>query len=76
MDVNVIWKKINDINMSTKRVVITGVGMITSLAMSVPKSWSRILAGESGVKKITTFDTEKLPCKIASEIPEFIIDIA
>jgi len=37
--------------MSTKRVVITGVGMITSLAMSVPKSWSRILAGESGVKK-------------------------
>ena len=57
--------------MSTKRVVITGVGMITSLAMSVPKSWSRILAGESGVKKITTFDTEKLPCKIASEIPEF-----
>jgi 3-oxoacyl-[acyl-carrier-protein] synthase II len=60
--------------MSTKRVVITGVGMITSLAMSVPKSWSRILAGESGVKKITTFDTEKLPCKIASEIPEFNVE--
>ena len=57
--------------MSGKRVVITGVGMVTSLAMSTPESWSSILAGKSGVKKIMSFDTEKLPCKIASEISNF-----
>jgi 3-oxoacyl-[acyl-carrier-protein] synthase II len=57
--------------MSGKRVVITGVGMVTSLASSAPDSWSSILTGKSGVKKIMSFDTEKLPCKIASEISDF-----
>lgn len=57
--------------MSTRRVVITGVGMLTSLALNTTDTWSRILAGQSGVKNISSFDTEKIACKIASEIPEF-----
>jgi 3-oxoacyl-[acyl-carrier-protein] synthase II len=57
--------------MSTRRVVITGVGMITSLALNTADTWSKILAGKSGVKNISSFDTEKISCKIASEIPEF-----
>ena len=57
--------------MSTRRIVITGVGMLTSLALNTADTWSKILAGKSGVKNITSFDTEKIACKIASEIPEF-----
>jgi 3-oxoacyl-[acyl-carrier-protein] synthase II len=57
--------------MSTRRIVITGIGMITSLGLNASDSWAGILAGKSGVKKISSFNTEKMPCKIASEIPEF-----
>lgn len=57
--------------MSTRRVVITGVGMITSLALNAKDSWSGILAGKSGVKNITSFNAEKMACKIASEISAF-----
>ena len=57
--------------MATRRIVITGVGMLTSLALNTADTWSKILAGKSGVKNITSFDTEKIACKIASEIPEF-----
>jgi 3-oxoacyl-[acyl-carrier-protein] synthase II len=51
--------------------VITGVGMLTSLALNTTDTWSRILSGKSGVKNITSFDTEKMACKIASEITDF-----
>ncbi len=57
--------------MSPRRVVITGIGMMTSLGLSVKDSWFGILAGRSGVKNIDEFDTGKLPCKIASTIPDF-----
>ncbi|MFK7968708.1 MAG: beta-ketoacyl-ACP synthase II [Rickettsiaceae bacterium] len=57
--------------MSTRRIVITGVGMLTSLALNTTDTWSKILAGKSGVKNISSFDTGKIACKIASEIPEF-----
>ncbi|MEY3197172.1 MAG: hypothetical protein RLZZ59_540 [Pseudomonadota bacterium] len=50
--------------MSTRRVVITGIGMITSLGLDVASIWERILAGKSGIKKITRFDTTNLSCKI------------
>ncbi len=57
--------------MLPKRVVITGVGMITSLGVDVKNSWNNILAGKSGVKTIDHFDISKLPCKIASTISHF-----
>ena len=57
--------------MSSRRVVITGIGLINSLALNAKDSWSGILSGKSGVKNITAFDTSKIPCKIASTVPEF-----
>jgi len=57
--------------MSLRRVVITGVGAVTSLGHNVPDTWSGILSGKSGVKVITEVDTSKLPCKIASMVSDF-----
>lgn len=57
--------------MTLRRVVVTGVGLMTSLGLDVNSSWTNILAGKSGVKNIDYFDTSKLSCKIASTIPDF-----
>lgn len=57
--------------MSPRRVVITGIGMVTSLGLTAKDSWAGILNGKSGVKTISEFDTSKLPCKIGSTIPTF-----
>lgn len=57
--------------MSSRRVVITGIGLINSLGLNAKDSWSGILSSKSGVKNITHFDTDQLPCKIASIVLEF-----
>ncbi len=57
--------------MFPRRVVVTGLGLLTSLGKDVKSSWDGILAGKSGVKNITSFDIEGLPCKIASTISNF-----
>ena len=51
--------------MSSRRVVITGIGMITSLGLDVSSTWSSIIAGKSGIKKITHFDASKISSQIA-----------
>ncbi len=60
--------------MKDKRVVITGAGMITPLGTGTQKSWDGIVAGRSAIRRITHFDTEGFPCKIAGEVPDFNID--
>ncbi len=52
-----------------RRVVVTGLGMVTPLACGVQETWRRLLAGESGAGKIEKFDTSDLPAKIAAEVP-------
>ncbi|PZR90721.1 MAG: beta-ketoacyl-[acyl-carrier-protein] synthase II [Stutzerimonas stutzeri] len=52
-----------------RRVVVTGLGMVTPLGCGVEPSWSRILAGESGAGPITTFDVSDLPAHIACIVP-------
>ncbi len=52
-----------------RRVVITGLGMLTPLACGVEESWGRLLSGQSGAGKIQHFDASHLPCQIACEIP-------
>ncbi|WP_432797744.1 beta-ketoacyl-ACP synthase II [Poriferisphaera sp. WC338] len=54
--------------MNRRRVVITGLGWVTSLGTSVDGVWKDLLAGKSGIKAITKFDTEKYSTKIAGEI--------
>ncbi|WP_338700232.1 MULTISPECIES: beta-ketoacyl-ACP synthase II [unclassified Bradyrhizobium] len=52
-----------------RRVVVTGLGMLTPLGCGVDATWTRILAGESGGKKIDTFEVSDLPSQVACYIP-------
>ncbi len=52
-----------------RRVVVTGLGMVSPLACGVEQTWTRILAGASGAGPITTFDCSDLPARIACSIP-------
>jgi 3-oxoacyl-[acyl-carrier-protein] synthase II len=52
-----------------RRVVVTGLGMVSPLACGVEPTWKRILNGESGARKIESFDVSDLPCKIACQVP-------
>ena len=51
-----------------RRVVVTGLGMVTPLADGVEATWKRLLAGESGAGKIKHFDASHLACGIACDI--------
>ncbi len=51
-----------------RRVVVTGLGMVSPLACGVEETWSRLLKAESGARKITTFDTSDLPARIAANV--------
>ena len=52
-----------------RRVVITGLGMVTPLACGVEATWEGIIAGKSGIKHVESFDVSDLPCRIAGIIP-------
>jgi len=52
-----------------RRVVVTGIGMVTPLGCGVDATWSRLLAGESGAGRITNFEVDDLACQIACQIP-------
>lgn len=52
-----------------RRVVVTGLGMVTPLGCGVDATWSRLIAGESGAGPITSFDASDLPAQIACNIP-------
>src|SRR5665811_199275 len=52
-----------------RRVVVTGMGMLTPLGCGVETTWQRLLKGESGTKKIDTFDVSDVSCKIACVVP-------
>ena len=57
--------------MNNRRVVISGLGAITPLGSTIDGIWNNLLAGHSGIRKITQFDASGLPCQIAGEIPDF-----
>jgi 3-oxoacyl-[acyl-carrier-protein] synthase II len=50
-------------------VVITGMGMISSLGLSLEENWNNLIAGKSGVRHITMFDASELATRIAAEVP-------
>ena len=52
-----------------RRVVVTGLGMVTPLASGVEPTWSRLLEGRSGIRAIQNFDVSDLPAKIAGQVP-------
>src|SRR3954469_12807183 len=54
-----------------RRVVITGLGLVSPLGNSVDETWRRLLAGESGVDEITLFDHSEYPVHFAGELKDF-----
>jgi len=52
-----------------RRVVVTGLGLVTPLACGTQQNWQRLLAGESGIKAIGKFDVSDIACKIAGQVP-------
>ncbi len=58
--------------MDEQRVVVTGVGMITPVGIGVDASWNNLIAGRSGIRKITQFDAAAFPTQIAGEVEGFI----
>jgi len=52
-----------------RRVVVTGLGMVTPMACGVEETWSRILKGESGASRVEHFEVDDLACQIACQIP-------
>ena len=57
-----------------RRVVVTGLGMLTPLGNGVDVNWKRLISGQSGIRKITDFDVSDISCKIAGQIPQKIDD--
>ncbi len=54
-----------------RRVVVTGLGMITPLGNTVQGNWERLCKGDSGIGPVTRFDTSNCRTKIAGEVKEF-----
>ena len=52
-----------------RRVVVTGLGMVTPLGVGVDHNWSQIIAGETGIGRITDFEVDDLACQIAGQVP-------
>jgi 3-oxoacyl-[acyl-carrier-protein] synthase II len=52
-----------------RRVVVTGLGLVTPLASGVEATWKRLIAGESAAGRIEKFDIAEYPCQIAAEVP-------
>ncbi len=55
---------------SPRRVVVTGMGIACPLGVGVGHVWRRLIAGESGISAIQSFDTKDLPAKIAGQVPQ------
>ena len=57
--------------MSRRRVVVTGLGIVCPVGNTVAEAWSGVLAGRSGITRITRFDPAPLSCQIAGEVKNF-----
>jgi len=60
--------------MSRRRVVVTGLGLISPVGNTVAEGWSNILAGKSGIGPITKFDATNFSCRIAGEVRGFDVE--
>ncbi len=60
--------------MSRRRVVITGLGIISPVGNSIQEAWTNIVSGKGGIGPITRFDASSFPCRFAGEVKGFKID--
>ena len=56
---------------STRRVVVTGAGLVTALGTGVAATWDGLVAGRSGIRAISAFDASRIASRIAGEVPDF-----
>ncbi|HTQ78290.1 MAG TPA: beta-ketoacyl-ACP synthase II [Burkholderiales bacterium] len=57
--------------MQRRRVVVTGLGLVSPVGNTVPEAWSSVLAGKSGITRVTAFDPSRLASRIAGEVKGF-----
>ncbi|HWH73776.1 MAG TPA: beta-ketoacyl-ACP synthase II [Methylibium sp.] len=60
--------------MSRRRVVVTGLGLVTPVGNTVAESWTNLVAGRSGIANVTKFDASNLACRFAGEVKGFSIE--
>ena len=60
--------------MSRRRVVVTGLGVVSPVGNTVPQAWSNLIAGRSGIGRITKFDATAFACQIAGEVQDFNLE--
>jgi 3-oxoacyl-[acyl-carrier-protein] synthase II len=60
--------------MSRRRVVITGLGLVSPVGNTVAEGWTNVLAGRSGIDTITKFDTTGLSCNFAGQVKDFSVE--
>jgi len=63
-----------EIDMERKRVVITGMGVVSIVGTGLTAYWEALKAGKSGIRRITQFDASSFPCQIAGEVPDFAVE--
>ncbi len=61
-------------SMTRRRVVVTGLGLVTPVGNNVQESWSNLVAGQSGIQTITKFDASAFACQFAGEVKGFNIE--
>lgn len=57
--------------MSDRKIVVTGMGVITSIGLTLEEFWNSLIKGKSGIDRITAFDVTDFPVKVASEVRDF-----
>ncbi|MBV8467853.1 MAG: beta-ketoacyl-ACP synthase II, partial [Burkholderiales bacterium] len=57
--------------MSKRRVVVTGLGLVSPIGNDVATGWANLVAGQSGITRITRFDSSDLACQVAGEVKGF-----
>ena len=60
--------------MSRRRVVVTGMGLISPVGNSVAEGWANVIAGRSGIANITRFDATDFSCRFAGEVKGFNVE--
>ena len=58
-------------NRNKRRVVITGIGVISSIGIGKDNFWQAVLRGDSGIKEVSGFDTSDFKYRMGGEVPEF-----
>ena len=57
--------------MTDRRVVITGIGVVSPLGNDLPTFWANLIAGKSGIRRIEAFDTTEYVCRIGGEVVDY-----